>query len=333
MIAGVIKKIKEMIAKREKIESDLSTMPTVREMNTDHCEGIEKDEERIRIYSDVSNDLMSHFGISIQGKSHIEDNTHCQDFHKVEIIDKEKNIGAAIVSDGAGSAKRAEEGSQIVCEKAIEYLKRAITSNKWLDSNNLPDEKTWDVAIRGIINNIQVDLLCKSNEQNSDLKSFAATFLLLFFTPEKSFFAHVGDGRAGIKIKGEWDSIMTPHKGEEANQTVFLTNEILNPSNLKISGVSVPESKVIDGTVEAYILMSDGCEDGLWLINKKIDKPDGDFQIVTVNKPFIPAIEKLFEYISKSENKKKLLFGFLDKYNKNLTYELDDKTVVFGFLN
>ena len=295
-------------------------------------ENTENPENRIRNFSDASNDLMFCLGMSIQGKSHVRDKTPCQDFHKIEILDNEKNFGIVVVSDGAGSAKMSEEGSTIVCETAIEYLKTVIESNNWMSSNNLPDERAWDIVIRGIINNIQVDLLNKSIEKNCELKSFAATFLLLFFTPKKTFFAHVGDGRSGIKIRGEWDSIMTPHKGEEADQTVFMTNEILKPPDLKISGVSVPETKVIKEDIEAFILMTDGCEDGLWRNNKKVDMPDGGFQIITINKPFVPAIEKLFEFIKKSDNKEKLLFEFLERYNKNLQDEFDDKTVVFGFL-
>ena len=291
-----------------------------------------KDKSRVRQYTDVSNVKMFHFGISIQGKDHISQNIPCQDFHKIEILDEEKNIGIAVVSDGAGSAQKSEEGSQIVCESAIKYLKMAIVHFKYLeDVKNLPNEETWDKIIREVIRLTQTDLANKAKEQNCELESYASTFLILFFTPEKSFFAHVGDGRAGIKTNGNWEAILTPHKGKEENQTVFITNEILSPADLKISGVSVPETKIINTSVEAFILMSDGCEDGMWQKRKKIDKPDGDFYYEPKNQPFVPAIDELFKCINNSEDKENSLYQFLNDYNEGLQIETDDKTIVFGF--
>jgi serine/threonine protein phosphatase PrpC len=288
-------------------------------------------ENRVRKYTDASNTKMFYFGMSVQGKSHIGYNTPCQDFHKIEILDEKHNIGIAVVSDGAGSAKNSADGSLIVCEKSIEHLKFAIEKFKWLDRRNLPDEELWDKIVREVIRLTQIDLAKKAKEQNCELRAYAATFLILFFTPEKSFFAHVGDGRAGVKVGGNWEAILTPHKGEEANQTVFLTNEILTPADLKVSGVFVPETKVINAPVEAFILMSDGCEDGMWIKSKKIDKSDGDFKYITLNLPFTPAIEKLFDFITKSKDKENLLYQFLENFNASLQNEIDDKTVLFGF--
>jgi hypothetical protein len=295
-------------------------------------EGSQDDNIMIRKYTDKSTTEMFHFGMSIQGKTHIGDNIPCQDFHKIEILNAENNIGIAVVSDGAGSAMNSAEGSKMVCESSIKYLGMAITKLGWLDEQNLPDETTWDKVIREVIRLTQIDLNNYAKEKKCELKSYAATFLILFFTPKKSFFAHVGDGRAGVKIGGNWEAILTPHKGEEENQTVFLTNEILTPIDLKISGVSVPETKVIDASIEAFILMSDGCENGMWLKNKKEEQPDGGFKYIAINQPFKPAIEALLEAIKEYDDKKELLYQFLEKYNASLQIEPDDKTVVFGFL-
>jgi hypothetical protein len=73
---------------------------------------------------------------------------------------------------------------------------------------------------------------------------------------------HIGDGRAGFcsSAGGEWVSILTPHKGEEANQTIFITNNWWSKSNFIMSGVSVPEARVIRKNPSAFTIMSDGCE-------------------------------------------------------------------------
>ena len=290
---------------------------------------------RIRLFTETKMDNMLIYGMSMQGTGHIGDNIPCQDCHQVEILNAERNIGIAVVSDGAGSAKNSAEGSKLVCESSIKYLKMAIEKFKWHDLKNLPDEKLWNKVIREVIRLVQIDLNEKAKAMGCELRSLAATFILLYFTPERTFFAHVGDGRAGVKTSDGWMAVLTPHKGEEANQTVFVSNEILNPADLRISGVSVPETKVIDKPISAFILMSDGCEDGLWIKNKKETLPDGDFKYVTLNQPFSPAIEKLIQVIQDKrydKQREEVLFQFMDKYNDNLKAEVDDKTICLGII-
>lgn len=226
-------------------------------------------EKEIRTSTDVHTKQLSICGISMQGTGHIAENVPCQDYHQVAILDAKRNIGIAVVSDGAGSAKNSAIGSKTVCENAIKYLKIAIEKFHWLEKDKLPDAAQWDEVVRETIHLMQIALFETAKSNECELKSLAATCIILFFTPEKSYFAHVGDGRAGIRTSAGWEAILTPHKGEEANQTVFVTNEILKPADLIISGVHVPETLVINKPISAFVLMSDGCEDGLWVKNKR----------------------------------------------------------------
>ena len=208
----------------------------------------------------------------------------------------------------------------------------AIDKFNWLEE--LPNETVWNKVIREVVRLVQIDLNEKARNNDFEFKSLASTLLLLFYTPQKTYFAHIGDGRAGIKNnRDEWKSIMTPHKGEEANQTVFVTNEVLNPADLKISGVFVPETMVVEETLKAFIIISDGCEDGLWVKNKKENLDNGDFKYISLNEPFSPAIEKLILFIKDKrydKQKENLLFQFIDRYNENLKEEVDDKTICIG---
>ena len=288
--------------------------------------------ERIRLFSEKKTKNISIYGISIQGKGHIADDVPCQDYHCIEVLDSEKNIAIVAVSDGAGSAKNSAIGSKTVCESSIKYLKMAIDKFNWLEE--LPNETVWNKVIREVVRLVQIDLNEKARNNDFEFKSLASTLLLLFYTPQKTYFAHIGDGRAGIKNnRDEWKSIMTPHKGEEANQTVFVTNEVLNPADLKISGVFVPETMVVEETLKAFIIISDGCEDGLWVKNKKENLDNGDFKYISLNEPFSPAIEKLILFIKDKrydKQKENLLFQFIDRYNENLKEEVDDKTICIG---
>lgn len=291
--------------------------------------------EKSHVFSEAQTKAYSVCGISIQGTGHLDEKTPCQDYHQIEILDNKNNIGIAIVSDGAGSAKNSAEGAQMVCEYVIKYLKIAIEKFGWMHTKNRPDATLWEQVVRETIRLTQIELNAYANSKNYPFKSLAATCMFIFFTPEKSYFAHVGDGRAGVKTKDGWKAILTPHKGEEANQTVFVTNEILKPEDLLISGVRVPETLVIESPIEAFVLMSDGCEDGLWEKNEKEDLPDGDFRYIARNKPFVPALEKLIQFLHKEEfknQKEDVLFQFLDRYNNNLKIETDDKTICIGSL-
>ena len=312
-----------------------SKQSTIRPNSIPQDETKQPSNSRIRCYTETKSNKLLLFGMSLQGRGHIDDNVPCQDYHMVEILDVERNIGIAVVSDGAGSAKKSAEGSQIVCESSIKYLKMAIEKLQWGDLNNLPDEMLWRKVIREVIRLVQIDLNEKAKSLECELRSLAATFILLYFTPERSYFAHVGDGRAGVKTSDGWKSILTPHKGEESNQTVFVSNEILSPADLTISGVSVPEIQVIETPISAFILMSDGCEEGLWIKNKREDLPDGDFRYVQLNQPFSPAIDKLVQVIQdkRYDNQREdVLFQFMDRYNENLKVEVDDKTICLGII-
>lgn len=92
-------------------------------------------------------------GLSIQGRSHIQDGTECQDYHYFE------NLGEgwllAIVSDGAGSAREAARGSKANCELASQMIKRLLAVKKWKETSYFPSEKEWHIEIANIFEIIQ----------------------------------------------------------------------------------------------------------------------------------------------------------------------------------
>src|ERR1043166_3667928 len=105
------------------------------------------------------------------------------------------------------------------------------------------------------------NLLAFAKEKGYEFSSLACTIIVVIYTPNGLLVTHVGDGRAGYCLEGEWKPLIVPHKGEEANQTIFLSSKIwAQDDSFIMSGVPVPESKVVEGKVAAFTLMSDGCE-------------------------------------------------------------------------
>lgn len=286
---------------------------------------------RIRTSTTVDSGKWKWYGLSVQGEGHMRNSLPCQDFHKIQMLDADRGIGVAVVSDGAGSKQNSDIGSQLVCEKTVQHMREAIERLNWgVDRYPSPDE--WDGIIRVTVQLLQNDLFEYESMSRCSFDSLGATWMVMLFSPQKTYFAHIGDGRAGVLCRNGWKAVLTPHKGKEANQTVFITNKVLE-EGLRVSGVPVPETVVIDEQVDAFVLMSDGCENGLWKKSRKENLPDGDFRYVPQNEPFTPALDDILDKMRKcgGEDCLLMLFEIIDRYNKPLKNETDDKTLCLGY--
>ena len=285
-------------------------------------------EERVRRYTDENHVV----GLSYRGDSHIKTNSSCQDYHYFEKINDEWSI--AIVSDGAGSAKHSDEGSRAVCAAFTYYIKKMIETEETLRSGNIFDAKTWDIEFKGMLSRFQTELKKNLVKPDMPFESFAATIILFIFSSKGYMVAHVGDGRAGIKVNGEWQSIISPHKGEEANQTIFSTSKYFGEKyipNLKMSNVYVPETNCSNIRIEAFVLMSDGCENGAWMTYQRKNLPNGDFRVEDVNLPRSSSLDLCLQIIDlPNETRKKALVDFITESSNAFVNEPDDKTILIG---
>lgn len=286
------------------------------------------DEKRVRKFTTLNNVI----GISYQGDNHIKATpvVPCQDCHSFTKVNDIWNI--AIVSDGAGSKEHSDVGSDAVCAAFAFYLSNMLKTDKRFANGDIPNERIWDLEFRALLTKFQNELKIHKAFKSYEFGSLAATIVILAYSPKGYLFAHVGDGRAGVKVNGEWKSILTPHKGEEANQTIFSTTiEFINKPTLMMSGVFVPETKVEQCDIEAFVLMSDGCEDGAWATYQKVNLPDGDFKVEDVNQPRPQTLEELMSVVDKKEDEQKgLIIDFITGYNKGFKTEGDDKTILIG---
>ena len=285
-------------------------------------------EERVRKYTDEKNVV----GLSYRGDSHIKTNSSCQDYHYFEKINDEWSI--AIVSDGAGSAKHSDEGSKAVCAAFTYYIKKMIETEETLKGGNIFDAKTWDIEFKGMLSRFQTELKKNLVKPDMSFESFAATIILFVFSTNGYMVAHVGDGRAGIKVNGEWQSIISPHKGEEANQTIFSTSKYFGEKyipNLKMSNVYVPETNCSNICIEAFVLMSDGCENGAWMTYQRKNLSNGDFRVEDVNLPRSSSLDQCLQIIDlPNETRKKALVDFITESSNAFINEPDDKTILIG---
>lgn len=274
-------------------------------------------------------------GASVKGNGHIQSNMPCQDNHKFESLGN--GWGIAIVSDGAGSAVHSELGSKVVVERGLFHFKNLLEKEGWMKKNELPTDIEWLQKSYYTLKAVRDDVDLVSKKNNVELGSLSATCLAVIYSPIGLLTVHVGDGRMGYKSKsGEWQSIMKPHKGEEANQTIFLVSDFWNIPNYVMSNVLVPESIVVREPVRAFALMSDGCENTAWkctVLNPETGK------YYDQNKPFEgffnPLEETLlsfhYEKVPDKDRQDKW-YKFIESGTNGFVKEQDDKTMIYGLL-
>jgi len=293
--------------------------------NNSSNESLDKQLVKLKSYNNTNQEII--IGASLRGKSHIESNTECQDCHMYDKLDNGWIV--LVVSDGAGSAKFAERGAKANCNITLTLIKKLIQQKNW---KTLPAEKEWNIEVTSIFLQIREIFSHKVSKLNdgTTLSDFCATIMLAVITPDGVMAAHIGDGRMGFKTNSnEWKSLSTPHKGEEANQTIFLQNLWNTPlvPALKISGVYVPETVVVNEKPKAVVLLSDGCENAAWECS--IFNPiKGHYE--DKNIPFAgfmnPLIESLLE--EDESNRMDLFIDILDHGTKACKLERDDKTML-----
>ena len=272
-------------------------------------------------------------GASVKGNGHIQSNMPCQDNNMFETFSN--GWGIAIVSDGAGSAEHADLGSKIVVTRGMYHFKKLLENEEWIEKKKLPTDIEWLQKSYSVLKDIRNDVIMVAQKNNTDVKSLSATCLVVIYSPYGLIAVHVGDGRMGYKtMDGEWKPMMTPHKGDEANQTIFLVSDFWSIPQYTMSGVLVPESVVVREPIKAFALMSDGCENTAWqctTLNSETGKyydrnlPFAGFfnpleeTLITFNKENVPVEERQEKW-----------FKFIECGTSGFVKEQDDKTMIYA---
>lgn len=285
----------------------------------------------IRVITDESLDNGYVLGVSILGRSHKEKQVPCQDFHMFR--DCGNGWHVFVLSDGAGSAKLSEFGSQKTCQTVLNYVCELISEKQWNEKNYEPTELEWYIEIRSIFE--KTKLYFRDIANMSDFateKDYSSTIMVCVKTPSMLLSAHIGDGRMGYRDEDcLWHSLIVPHKGEEANQTIFLQNSWTVPSvpALKIRGSYVPETRIVHDTASCVVLMSDGCEMAAWecvIWNSELGKYED------LNNPYPRFLDPLVNTLEDTPREEKILAlkEIMDCGTEACRKERDDKTILIG---
>ena len=280
----------------------------------------------------VSNEQYSVIGASLLGRSHLREEMPCQDYHLFEDLGSGWQV--YIVSDGAGSAKESHRGSKTTCTLLMRSVKRILEKTNWQADGALPSEMDWNIEFQNLCRGVKglMEEQVESLDEPVQPKDFNATLMLLIVAPEGMLVGHIGDGRMGYQdMNGNWHSLITPHKGEEANMTVFLMNkwDVPRMPALKMSGVYVPETRKVNERPQKVVIMTDGCENFSWLC-VGLDADLGIYR--DRNQPFAGFLNPLFDCMRDTEDKDKVevFASFINAANGLCVSEQDDRTMIIG---
>lgn len=153
---------------------------------------------------------------SVRGESHLINGSPCQDASEV-CTDASGRWGIAVVCDGAGSAKRSDEGARKV---SIAFRSALLELALKLDTHE-PGNWITDFIAQKILD-IRVDLRILA--KNDDIAPFNSTLVACLTSPSGGFSVHIGDGAIfGENTNGDLEIISSPENGEYANETFFVT--------------------------------------------------------------------------------------------------------------
>lgn len=178
------------------------------------------------------------------GTSHARTGLPCQDAWTVGTCGPPgAPVLAAIVSDGAGSARCSREGARLVVRGI------GASARSWFADHAEPPGEN---EVRGWLTVVRDRIDEEAVRRDATARDFAATLVACFAGPHWTLIAHVGDGACVVDgaVDG-WTVASWPSNGEFANQTSFVTG----PGEVELRLTS------LDRGVRDVAVFSDGIED------------------------------------------------------------------------
>lgn len=152
------------------------------------------------------------------GERHLADGRPCEDAWTVRhhTFQGEPWLILA-VSDGAGTAGRAQAGSACAVAAFADEAARGLYSDGEMTADRLRD----------CLGAARVALAVEAGLAGAHIRDFACTLLGAVIGPRTAAFAQIGDGAIVVAgdEPGSWAWMFEPQKGEYANETSFLTDE------------------------------------------------------------------------------------------------------------
>lgn len=157
---------------------------------------------------------------SVTGTSHVRLGTPCQDYAIARVlVDLDgRDVLLVVVSDGAGSAAKAEIGSSIACTTIAEALEVYLAEGGRVEAIDTDVAQRWLSMVQGAIT-------AQAEDEAGVVRDYACTLLVAVVGENAAATMQVGDGAMVISEGDGWSWAHWPQRGEFANTTFFATEE------------------------------------------------------------------------------------------------------------
>lgn len=181
------------------------------------------------------------------GSSHLKVGTPCQDAHAVWQGEDRDGLPvlAAVVSDGAGSASRAEIGSAQAAQAILRCMQDGISQGRKVGEVSESDARAWMGLVQECLQRV-------ADEDNEPLRSYACTLLAVLAGEDACLVIQLGDGAVVMSDDDDnWTYVHWPQHGEYANTTRFMSDPDATEQAMIAS---------ISHRVDEFAVFSDGIE-------------------------------------------------------------------------
>ena len=160
-------------------------------------------------------------GASVTGTSHRRSDLPCQDSSSYRVTG---GVLIAAVADGAGSATMSDVGSALAAETSVRIAEGLLHDYHGHSPHPL-HETCLKRVVTGAVECARRELHDESQRRDVDVRQLATTLLLAVHTGSLLAAGQIGDGAMVVSDgPGAYATIITPQRGEYANQTNFLTS-------------------------------------------------------------------------------------------------------------
>jgi hypothetical protein len=159
---------------------------------------------------------------SVTGTSHLVEDRPCQDANQCDVIQIPggSDVLIAAVSDGAGSAVRAEVGSSLACSTFLQKAKH------YFAQGHQPIDLS-EAFVRDWLTEAREAIFAEARKEKLDPSDFACTFVAGVIGEQEALFLHIGDGAIVVSRRDgtrDFHCISWPQQGEYVNSTHFVTD-------------------------------------------------------------------------------------------------------------
>jgi serine/threonine protein phosphatase PrpC len=186
------------------------------------------------------------------------------------------NVLIAAVADGAGSAAMSDVGSSLAAEKSVSTAERLLREHHDHSHHPLHETCLTGVITEGV-EDARIRLQQESENRGVDIRQLGTTLLLVVHAPGVLAAGQIGDGAMVVSDGADaYTTLISPQRGEYANQTNFLT------SSDAMTSLDVRVERV-EGSCPRLAMFTDGIQ------NLVLDSAD--------DSPHPPFFDPVFDWL------------------------------------